>query len=153
MSAFVVVEHEVAVPLSDAFGHFVDFTRWAAWMPSTFSPHTGPGRPLQAGDKFKVRVGKLPIALHVLRLRPNAEVCWRGGSRLVMQGDHSFTFTELGGKTRIRSEETLSGLLTLGFMAARIERSAAAEARTLLQRFADYVTRQAPVAAHVRVAE
>lgn len=143
MSAIAVAEHDVAVPLADVFTHFIDFTRWSAWMPHTFSPLLGPDRALQAGDKFKVRVGRLPISLQVLRLRPNGEICWRGGSRLVMQGDHSFTFADVGGKTRIRSEETLSGLLTLGPLSARMSRAAAAESRMILQRFADYISAQA----------
>lgn len=142
MSTIAVAEHEIAVPLSEAFAHFIDFTRWSSWMPHTFSPQTGPERALQAGDKFKVRVGRLPISLEVLRLRPNAEICWRGGSRWVMQGDHSFAFATAAGKTRIRSEENLSGLLTMGPLASRLARSAAAESRMILERFADYLARQ-----------
>jgi hypothetical protein len=138
MSVIAVAEREIAVPLVDAFARFIDFTRWSAWMPRTFSPLTGPDRPLQAGDRFKVRVGKLPISLEVIRLTPNGEVCWRGGSRLVMQGDHSFTFHTAAGQTRIRSEETLSGLLTLGPLASRLSRAASAESDMILERFASY---------------
>lgn len=140
MSAIAVAEHDVASPVSATFAHFIDFTRWSSWMPRTFSPLSGPTRALQAGDKFKVRVGKLPISLEVLRLSTNGEICWRGGSRWMMQGDHSFTFASVGGKTRIRSEETLSGLLTLGPLSGRLSRAAAAESRMILQRFADYIS-------------
>jgi hypothetical protein len=141
MSAIAIAERDVAVPLSHAFACFIDFTRWGSWMPHTFSPLAGPIRALTAGDRFKVSVGRLPLSLEVIRLRPNAEVCWRGGSRWVMQGEHSFTFTEEAGKTRIRSEEKLSGLLSLGPLASRLSRAAAAESRMILDRFADYAAR------------
>jgi hypothetical protein len=141
MSAIAVAERDVAVPLAEAFAHFTDFTRWSSWMPRTFSPLAGPDRPLQAGDRFKVRVGRLPLSLEVIRLSPNGEICWRGGSRWVMQADHSFTFADASGKTRIRSEEALSGLLTLSPLASRLSRAAAAESRMLLDRFADHASR------------
>jgi len=142
MSALAVAEHEVAAPLSQVFASFIDFTRWSSWMPRTFSPVVGPARALQAGDKFKVKVGRMPISLEVIRLRHDGEICWRGGSRWVMQGDHSFTFTDAAGKTRIRSEEKLSGLLTVGPFSARLERASAAEALMIMKRFEDYLATQ-----------
>jgi hypothetical protein len=141
MSAIAIAERDVPLSLSDAFAQFIDFTRWSSWMPRTFSPQVGPTRALQAGDKFKVRVGRLPLSLEVIRLRANAEICWRGGSRWVMQGEHSFTFREASGMTRIRSEETLSGLLSMGPLSSRLSRAAAAESRMMLDRFADYAAR------------
>jgi len=146
MSAIVVVERDVAAAMPAAFAHFIDFTRWSAWMPPTFSPHTGPQRALQAGDKFKVKVGRLPIALDVIRFRPNIEICWRGGSRLIMQGEHSYTFSAMAGGTRIRSQETLTGLLTVGPWASRLERATVEETTMILGRFADYIARQTPSA-------
>jgi hypothetical protein len=142
MSAFAVAELEVTSRCADAFALFTDFTRWGEWMPRTFSPVTGPTRALQLGDKFKVRVGSLPIALEVIRLRAGAEICWRGGSRWVMRGDHAFLFTEANGKTRIRSQETLSGLLTVSALGGRVQGAAAREAQAMLARFSDYLARQ-----------
>lgn len=142
MGAFAVAELEVSTRCADAFARFTDFTRWSEWMPRTFSPVTGPARALQVGDKFRVRVGSLPIALEVIRLRAGAEICWRGGSRWVMRGDHAFVFSESNGKTRIRSEETLSGLLTTGALGARVQGAASKEAQAMLARFADHLARQ-----------
>lgn len=141
MSAIAVAECDVAVPLSDAFACFIDFTRWNSWMPRAFSPLTGPNRALQLGDRFKVRVGSLPLPLVVIRLTTDAEICWGTGSRWAMRGDHSFSFADAAGKTRIRSEETLSDRLTLGVRSSRLERVAAAESRMLLERFAGYASR------------
>ena len=142
MAALAVAERDVALPVSQAFARFIDFTRWGAWMPRTFAPLTGPARPLQMGDRFKVRVGRLPLSLAVIRLSSDAEICWRGGSPWLMRGDHSFTFADTGGQTRIRSEERLSGLLAMGPLSSRLERAAAAESRMILDRFADYAARQ-----------
>ena len=137
MSALAIAERDIAMPAAEAFACFIDFTRWGAWMPRTFSPLAGPNRALAAGDRFKVRVGRLPLSLEVIRLS-TAEICWRGGSRLVMQGEHSFTFSAGAGTTRIRSEERLSGLLALGPLSSRLERAAAVESRMILDRFAAY---------------
>ena len=142
MSAIAIAERDVAVPLSEAFACFVDFTCWSSWMPRTFSPLRGPNRALREGDRFKVRVGSMPLSLAVIRFSLNGEICWRGGSRCVMRGDHSFTFADAAGKTRIRSEETLSGLPALGPLSSRLERAAAAESRMILERFANYAARQ-----------
>jgi hypothetical protein len=141
MSAIAVAEREIAVPRSEAFACFIDFRRWSSWMPRTFSPLTGPNRALHAGDRFKVRVGSLPLSLAVIRFSTDGEICWRGGSRWVVRGDHSFTFADAAGKTRIRSEETLSGLLAVGPLSSRFTRAAAAEWRMILERFANYASR------------
>lgn len=145
MSAIAVAEATVAAPLADVFAHFVDFAHWDLWMPKTFAPVTGPARALQVGDRFKVSlgIGKLPLALdlQVIRVRPQKEICWRGGSAFVLQGDHSFLFTQAGDQTVVRSEEPMIGLLARGPVGSVIERVFTDGARVILERFADYVQR------------
>jgi len=139
MTIFVTAELEVAAPLAQTFAHFIDFPRWHRWMPQLFYPLSGPERALQQGDKLKVRIGKFPISVDIVRLRQDGELCWRGGARWLIQGEHAFKFEQAGNKTRILSEETLSGLLVVRALKSHVTRSAAEEALVLMQRFARYL--------------
>jgi hypothetical protein len=141
MSILATAQIEIPAPLPVVFAHFIDFPRWGQWMPAIFTPVSGPERALRAGDTFKVRIGKLPVPLSVVNFRHDAEFGWRGGSRLVIEGVHTFQFEAAGGKTRIRSEETLSGLLALDLFAARVRADASAQALILMERFAIYLSR------------
>jgi hypothetical protein len=142
VSIIALAELEVPAPLSQVFAHFIDFSSWSAWMPALFTPISGPQRALREGDKFKVRIGRLPVSLEVARFRPEAEFGWQGGSPWVIQGIHTFKFEAVGSKTRIRSEETLSGLLALRVMSAKLSRQAAAEATHLMKGFANHLAQR-----------
>ena len=145
MSAIAVAELTVHAPREVAWSRFIDFSHWDLWMPPDFRPISGPARALASGDKLSVGVGKkarLKLSLDVIRLRPGKEICWSGGNRMLIHGVHSFLFADADtGHTRIRSEETLDGMLTLGPLAARLERAASDNASGLLTRFADYLKR------------
>ncbi|MET0282853.1 MAG: SRPBCC family protein [Polyangiales bacterium] len=141
MTIFATAQLDIDAPLATVFAHFIDFPRWGQWMPAIFTPIAGPERAFRAGDSFKVRIGKLPVPLSVVSFRQDAEFGWRGGSRLVIEGVHTFKFEALGGKTRIRSEETLSGLLALNLFAEKVRADASAQALVLMERFAIYLSR------------
>ncbi len=134
-------ELEVAAPLSQVFAHFVDFPRWSQWMPAIFTPVSGPERSLRQGDKFKVRIGKLPVSLEVVSLLHDAAFGWRGGSPWIVQGTHTFQFEASGAKTLIRSTELLSGKLLFKSFSERVANDASREAVHLMQRFASYLAR------------
>lgn len=145
MPAIAVAEHTVDVPLDIAFSQFLDFAHWDLWMPEDFRPVSGPARALRTGDTIKVAIGakgRLVLSLTVVRVRKDKEICWRGGMAALLRGEHSFLFApaEEPGKTRIRSEELLNGLLSMGPLAARVERDAADAAGLMLRRFAQYAT-------------
>jgi hypothetical protein len=87
-------------------------------MPPSFRPLRGPERGLQVGDRFFVLIsskpGGLPLVppLKIVRVVPDREITWRGGLPGVALGEHSFYFEDAeGGATRVRSEETWSGVL------------------------------------------
>ena len=161
MTAIARAEIIVDAPREVAFDHFVDFSHWHVWMPAEFRPVSGPPRGLRDGDKIKVSVGpngRVKLQLSVVRLLPHREICWGGGSRLILRGEHCFRFEDSPGspgatsgssKTIIRSEETLAGLLTLGPMAKRVELGAQESAEGLLARFADYLKSRQPGSAVV----
>jgi hypothetical protein len=135
----------VDAPRHVAFAKFIDFSSWELWMPADFRPVSGPARALRLADKVKVTIGpKGLISLHleVIRVRDNVEICWRGGPASLLQGEHSFFFSDTEGapgKTRIRSEEPLRGLLTIGPLGAAVERALADGASVLLTRFSSYL--------------
>jgi hypothetical protein len=141
MSIIAIAELDVPAPLSQVFARFIDFPRWNQWMPAIFAPVSGPDRALRAGDAFKVRIGKLPVSLSVVNFRHDVEFGWRGGSKWVIEGVHTFKFEAAGTQTRIRSEETLSGLLALSLFADKVRTDASAQALILMERFASYLGR------------
>src|SRR5262249_15997628 len=122
------------------------------WMPARFAPISGPARELQVGDRFKVSLNpklRLTLGLEVIRIRPNKEICWRGGSALLLQGEHSFLFAPpphtppAASNPRIRSEEPVSGVLSRGLLAAPIERVFSDVGALILSRFAEHLARRA----------
>lgn len=152
MTAIAVAELIVDAPRNVTFAKFIDFSHWDLWMPEDFRPVSGPARALRQGDQVKVALGakgRISLNLDVLRVRDGIEICWRGGLPGLLQGDHSFFFADgegdKAGKTRVRSEEPLNGLLTVGPLGARVERTLADGASVLLSRFASYVTNGRPL--------
>lgn len=145
MTAIAVAEHTVDAPRDVAFAKFIDYAHWDLWMPADFRPVSGPARPLRLGDKLKVSVGRkglILLELDVTRMREGVEICWRGGIKGLLRGDHSFFFTDLAGapgRTRIRSEEPVDGLLTVGPLGAGVERALADGAELMLKRFSTYL--------------
>ena len=145
MTAIAVAELTVDAPRPVAFQKFIDYAHWDLWMPADFRPVAGPARALRPGDLVKVSVGPkglILLKLEVLRVREGVEICWRGGPKGLLQGEHSFFFSDLGGptaQTRIRSEEPLTGALTVGPLGAGVERALADGAAAILSRFSSYL--------------
>jgi hypothetical protein len=150
MTAIAVAELTVDAPRDVAFAKFIDFSHWDLWMPADFRPVAGPARALRAGDKVKVSIGpkgRIFLRLEVLRVRDNIEICWRGGPAGLLRGEHSFFFSDAHeAKTRIRSEEPVTGLLTVGPLGAGVERALADGADVLLKRFSSFLASGAAVA-------
>jgi hypothetical protein len=146
MTAIAVAELTVDAPRDVAFSKFIDYAHWDRWMPTDFRPVAGPARALRVGDKVKVSVGPkglIMLQLDVIRVREGVEICWRGGPKGLLRGEHSFFFSDLAGlagKTRIRSEEPLEGLLTIGPLGAGVERTLADGAAVILSRFSAFLT-------------
>jgi hypothetical protein len=144
MGVTAVAELLADAPLAVAFAHFSDFSTWDRWMPANFQPLGGPARRLRAGDRVKIGLGpkgRLPLELEVIRVRLDKEVCWRAGIPGVLMGEHSILFSERDGKTRLRSEEPVTGLLTLGLLGRWVERDFTRVGTSILERFAAYVAR------------
>ena len=142
MSATATAEHTVNAPLPTAFARFIDYSSWDLWAPKGFRPISGPSRALREGDRFKMAIGRgpgLPVELTVIRLRPNKEICWKGGVAGVLVGEHSFFFEDEGGKTHMRSEEPFSGVLAKGLLSGVLEREAARTGLHTLTNFAAYL--------------
>ena len=138
MGLIAVAERIVEVPVDVAFTHFCNFSEWDRWAPRTFLPVNGPARVLREGDQLRVGVGPASLDLQVIRVRPNKELCLRGGFSGMLHGDRSFLFSDDGGKTRLRCEEPLDGFLTVGPLGALTERRLVKAAGDLLDRFAKY---------------
>jgi len=137
----------VDAPLAVAFGQFVDCNRWSAWMPEAFRPVKTPRGALPEGGSFTVKIplGALEptLPVKVFRVRPNHEVAWGGGARGVLHIEHCFFFEHAGeGRTRIRSEETFRGLLTLPTrVGRRMEKEIVRIGEAQLAAFCAYVGR------------
>lgn len=135
----------VDAPLDEAYQKFCDYSLWDQWMPAGFRPVKGPARVLQAGDNVKVKlkaVGPaMTVPLKVFRATTNKEITWGGGPKGLLHAEHCFFFEDAGeGRTRIRSEETFKGALTLpapGLMKKEIERIGGEQ----LQAFSTWISR------------
>jgi hypothetical protein len=137
-------ELELDRPVEQVFAALLDYRTWPHWMPKAFAPVRGPSRELRAGDRVTVRMnGALITRLSVLRVRPNKEISWRGGLPGLLVGEHSFFFDDLGqGRTRVRSHEPFTGLLTkLPPVGKTLKRDAGAVGLQMLENLRDYVTR------------
>jgi hypothetical protein len=144
MGVIAVAELVTDAPLAVAYAHFSDFSTWDQWMPGDFVPLAGPARALRVGDRLKVGTGpkaRVVLKLEVIRVRPNKELCWRAGVSGLLIGEHSFFFTEDAGKTRLRSEEPLNGLLTAGPLARVVERAGTRVGDSILESFVSYAAR------------
>lgn len=147
MAVVACAELTIEAPLPLAFQRFTDFSAWDLWMPPIFRPITGPARQLREGDKVIVALGRdgrrLRTELDIIRVRSDRELCWRAGVSGLLIGEHSFFFADQGAKTAIRSEEPLRGLLTLGPLAAVVERNITEIHRQMLAGFASHLRSEA----------
>jgi hypothetical protein len=140
MAVIATAELSVHADPETAFRRFIDFATWDLWMPKGFRPLSGPSRALREGDRFKMTIGPgVPSSLTVIRLRPNKEICWKGGVPGVLMGEHSFFFEDDAGMTRMRSEEPFTGVLTAGMIGGAIEREATKVGERTLKGFAAYL--------------
>jgi hypothetical protein len=159
MALVAVAERILDVPVEVAFKHFCNYSEWDRWMPRNFRPLSGPARELRPGDHVRVGLGpagRLSRDLEVVRVRPNKELCLRGGVGPLLHGDRSIVFSSVdGGKTCVRCEDPLAGVLTLGPLSGLLEKQLARAGTELLERFAAYLHRAAqlqPSAASVSCA-
>jgi hypothetical protein len=133
-------ELELDKPIAEVFAKLIDYAGWPSWMPAGFQPVSGPQRALQAGDRIVVKIAPgLPGPLRILRVRSNEEISWRGGIPGVLVGVHSFFLEELSqARTRVRSEEPFSGVLTwLGPLSRTIGDSASTVSQQMLEGLRD----------------
>jgi hypothetical protein len=143
MGVIATAELTIDAPLQLAFQRFIDFSAWDLWMPPVFRPITGPARALRTGDLLTVDLGegrhRLRTELNVIRVRPNREVCWRAGLPGLLIGEHSFFFAEASGKTAVRSEEPITGILASRPLARMVERTACRVHTQMLAGFATHM--------------
>ena len=96
------------------FARLADLEGWPRWMPRSFVLSSSfPARPLQVGDRIKVKIlGGPPTPLEVSVFEPPRALAWTGGKRGLLRAEHRFTLEPLeGGRTRVRSIETWTGSL------------------------------------------
>jgi hypothetical protein len=107
---------DAGVDADEAFGRLRDFPGWAAWMPESFRPVSGPNRALVVGDQVVVRIAgaRFPTKLDVVEVTADAvrgarAIAWTGGVRGVLSAVHRFVFD--GDARCVRSVETWTGAL------------------------------------------
>jgi len=108
---------EIDAPLERVYSTLIEFERYPAWNPYHIRVAGSP----EPGAKLKVTVhrpdGKtveVP-AVHVLRLRENAELTWGGGIKGVFYGEHVFELKKLAAnRTLLIHNEDFKGLF-VGF--------------------------------------
>jgi hypothetical protein len=104
----------LAVPSSVAFDRLADHESWVRWMPSSFRPLGRSLGPLVEGRKLRVKIAGIPFpaTLRVKIVRRPEEICWSGGIKGVLLGEHRFSFVAEGADSvEVHSDETWSGFL------------------------------------------
>ncbi len=108
---------EIDAPVERVYSALLDFKSYPDWNPYHIRVA---GRP-EIGAKLEVTVqrpdGKIieVPAVHVLRLRENAELTWGGGIKGVFYGEHVFALQKLeGDKPRLIHNEDFKGIF-IGF--------------------------------------
>lgn len=104
---------EIDAPLERVYSALIEFERYSKWNPYHVRVAGSP----ELGAKLDVTVhrpdGKtvqVP-AVHVLRLRENAELTWGGGFKGVFYGGHVFELKKLAAnRTRLIHNEDFKGL-------------------------------------------
>jgi hypothetical protein len=96
-----------------AFDRLADHDSWASWMPPSFRPlEKAPVGRLTEGLQLRVKISgtPFPVSLRVRTVRRPAEICWSGGVKGLLHGDHRFSFEATGeASVEVRSDETWSG--------------------------------------------
>ncbi|RBQ20862.1 hypothetical protein DP939_07275 [Spongiactinospora rosea] len=113
----------IKAPLSTVFDLQTDVERWPVWQPPVLSAKRLDPGPLRAGSRFRwttpapatatTPATTLHITSTVRRLKRDACILWSGpavgeGVR-IDQGVHVWTFTQVKGGVRVRTEETWTG--------------------------------------------
>jgi hypothetical protein len=104
----------IAAPPEVAFDRLVDHDSWARWLPASFRPVGKAVGLLTEGVKLRVRISgtPFPVSIRVSAVRRPVEICWSGGVKGVLFGEHRFTFEPRGdASVEVRSDETWSGFL------------------------------------------
>jgi len=108
---------DIEAPIELVFSTLLDFESYPEWNPYH---KRVVGRPeLGAGLEVTVQrpdgqIIEVP-AVHIIRLRDNAEITWGGGIRGVFYGEHVFELQKLdSNKTRLKHNEDFEGIF-IGF--------------------------------------
>ena len=142
---FVAESSIVVNAASDAcFATFVDFPAWHEFMPPSYRPVAGPARALRANDRVRIRIAGLGpvVTIRISHIEPDREIAWHGGVRGVLAAAHRFVFEVQGDRaTRVRSEETWTGALSVGPLALAVKARAEQIGAEQLAGFRDYMAR------------
>jgi hypothetical protein len=94
---------------------FSDLSTWPRWFPNATAARVQLGPPWRKGAVLEVDlavpvVGALVLRLDVEEAEPARRVRWVG-KVWGIRGDHTYTFEDRGGWTRLTSHETFGGML------------------------------------------
>ncbi len=114
---FMLVKHQIEInaPVQEVWKLWYDIEGWNAWYPDIVSvTKKTPGK-VMSGTRFvqKMKLGgrALPVKTELSALQEPVKIAWSGGGP-GLQVVHSILLDDLGGRTRVRSEETWDGLLS-----------------------------------------
>ena len=109
LQAPVIARHSAVIdaPIEVLWRLHTDVDAWPAWQPDIETARLdGPFAP---GSSFSWHTSGLDIESTIYRVEPGRHVLW-GGPGLGIFGIHSWTFTPVGGGTRVDTEESWDGV-------------------------------------------
>ncbi|MFO8057064.1 MAG: SRPBCC domain-containing protein [bacterium] len=118
MGEFVVEKSvDVEAPVREVWKEMIAVQEWPSWKPFMQKASIGGGyETLTNGSviwmllKMAGPVGT-PLRVRVNRFEMPRRLGWEGGINNLVRAEHTFTFEEKGGKTRITSREDFQGYL------------------------------------------
>ncbi len=118
MGEYVVEKSvEVDAPLRKVWEEMVDVKEWPSWKPFMQKVSIGGGyETLTNGSVIWMMLQMAGPVGTPLRVRVNSfdrphRLGWEGGLDNLVRAEHTFTFEDKGGKTRITSREAFQGYL------------------------------------------
>jgi uncharacterized protein YndB with AHSA1/START domain len=98
----------IAAPVEKVWGLETDINRWPEWQPGVTAARLEGD--LAAGSVFRWKAAGMGLVSTLQEVQPPQRVSWTGKS-LGMSAVHCWTFEAQGDRTRVITEESISGWL------------------------------------------
>ena len=105
-------EQLIEAPADEVWALLTEISAWSRWNPGVNRVRVH--GPIEPSTQFDWRSGRIPISSRIEVVEPESRIVWTGRS-LGMDAIHVWEFEARGGKTFVRTEESMEGALARWF--------------------------------------